>query len=222
MEIKKSQTANIEKNRGTFFKIGIIFSLSFLLLAFEYKNSGLTENTLGEFSLVAEMEEDVIIIRQETPKPPKPKLIAVINIAPDEVELEEEMEIPDMEFEENEGIEVPELDVEPTEVLPFFLHEIQEKPEFPGGEEALARFLNKNVEYPEICKENGITGKVIVRFVVSKTGRVKDVEIAKHADRELEKEVIRVVNLMPKWKPGSQNTKPVSVYFHLPINFNLE
>lgn len=222
MEIKKSYKANIEKNRSVFLKIGVILSLSFLLLAFEYKSVNTIEHFTFDNNYLGEVEKDMINVRIKPPEPPKPKIIEIKNIVPDNVEIEKELEIPESEISEEDGIELPELEIEIEDKLPFFGYEIQVQPEFPGGEEELDKFIKQNIKYPINCKENEIGGKVIVRFVVSKTGKVKNVEIAKHSDRELENEVIRVINLMPRWKPGTQNSKPVNVYFHLPIKFNIE
>jgi periplasmic protein TonB len=92
-------------------------------------------------------------------------------------------------------------------------------PEFPGGTEALKRFLLKNLRMPENNLEEGAQVKVIARFVVGADGRVRDIEIALPADDEFNAEVKRVIAKMPDWKPGSQNHRKVAVYFNLPVNF---
>jgi periplasmic protein TonB len=92
-------------------------------------------------------------------------------------------------------------------------------PEFPGGTDALKRFLIKNLRMPENNLEEGAQVKVIARFVVGADGRVRDIEITRPADAEFNAEVIRVIAKMPDWKPGSQNHRNVAVYFNLPVNF---
>jgi periplasmic protein TonB len=92
-------------------------------------------------------------------------------------------------------------------------------PEFPGGIEALKRFLLKNLRMPENNLETGEQVKVIARFVVGADGRVRDIEIIQAADADFNQEVRRVVGKMPDWIPGSQNHRNVAVYFNLPVNF---
>jgi protein TonB len=95
-------------------------------------------------------------------------------------------------------------------------------PEFPGGIEALKRFLLKNLRMPENSLEEGSQVKVIARFVVGADGRVRDVEITQAAGARFDAEVRRVISKMPDWKPGVQNHRTVSVYFSLPVNFVTE
>jgi len=92
-------------------------------------------------------------------------------------------------------------------------------PEFPGGPDALKRFLIKNLRMPENNLEEGAQVRVIARFVVGAGGRVRDIEITVPADAGFNAEVKRVISKMPDWKPGSQNHRNVSVYFSLPVNF---
>jgi protein TonB len=92
-------------------------------------------------------------------------------------------------------------------------------PEFPGGTEALKRFLIRNLRMPENNLEEGAQVKVVARFVVGADGRVRDIEITLPGDTEFNMEVKRVIAKMPDWKPGSQNHRNVAVYFNLPVNF---
>jgi len=92
-------------------------------------------------------------------------------------------------------------------------------PEFPGGIEALKRYLVRNLRMPESNLEPGSTVHVIARFVVGEDGKVRDIEIIKEADAVFNVEVKRVISKMPDWKPGSQNHRNVAVYFNLPVNF---
>jgi len=91
-------------------------------------------------------------------------------------------------------------------------------PEFPGGEGALARFMNRNLRQPEDM-EAGEKFVVVVQFIVDKTGNIADINIIQSARRDMDEEVTRVVKKMPKWKPGYQHNRAVPVYFNLPINF---
>jgi protein TonB len=92
-------------------------------------------------------------------------------------------------------------------------------PEFPGGIEALKRYLVRNLRMPESNLEPGSTVHVIARFVVGTDGKVRNIEIIREADAVFNAEVRRVISKMPDWKPGSQNHRNVAVYFNLPVNF---
>ena len=98
---------------------------------------------------------------------------------------------------------------------------VEEMPQYPGGEVALQRDLASKVVYPEIAKDNGVHGKVYVRFVINSLGEVDKVQIARPVDPLLDAEAIRVVKLLQKWTPGKQQGTPVSVWYTVPINFTL-
>lgn len=99
---------------------------------------------------------------------------------------------------------------------------VEQMPVFPGGDAALAKFLNNNIHYPSMAQENGIQGLVSVHFVVSATGSITDVQIIGAAKGGgLEEEALRVIKKMPAWKPGRQNGRNVAVYFTVPVNFRL-
>jgi len=99
---------------------------------------------------------------------------------------------------------------------------IEQMPQFPGGESELLAYIGKNLKYPMIAVENGISGRVTVRFVVSKTGDVDKVEVVRSLDPACDKEAMRVVRSLPRWIPGKQNGVNVSVYYTLPVTFKLE
>jgi protein TonB len=98
----------------------------------------------------------------------------------------------------------------------------EEMPEFPGGAKALAAFIRDNLRYPLAAREEEIEGKVIITFVVNAQGAIEGAEVRRGIGGGCDKEALRVVNAMPKWKPGRQQGKPVKVYFTLPISFRLE
>ena len=95
-------------------------------------------------------------------------------------------------------------------------------PEFPGGQGALLQYLSKSIKYPVIAQENGIQGRVSCSFVVEKDGSVTDVQVLRGVDPSLDKEAIRVITAMPKWKPGKQRGKPVRVKYTVPVTFRLQ
>ena len=102
----------------------------------------------------------------------------------------------------------------------FFI--VEEMPEFPGGELALRKYIANTVDYPEIAQENGIQGKVYVTFVVTRNGDIANAGIARSVDPSLDAEALRVVNSLPKWKPGKQRGQAVNVSYTVPINFVLQ
>lgn len=223
MELKKTPQADLDRNKGLFMLIGLVLVLGILLTAFEHRTGDGNVASLGVLG-DANLEEEIIpITRQEEvkpPPPPKQKVIEVIEIVEDDVEIEEELEMEDSEADETTEVEVIEIEEEESdEVFQFAV--IEDKPEFPGGMDKLNHFLNSTAKFPQIAKENGIEGKVYVQFVINKKGKVVNVTIARGVDPYLDKEALRVVNSMPNWKPGKQRGKAVSVSYIVPINFKL-
>lgn len=110
----------------------------------------------------------------------------------------------------------------PTDTTQEVITMAEVMPQFPGGEEEMYDFINKNLLYPKLAKENGIEGRVIVRFIVQKSGYIDKIEIIRKLGWGCDEEVLRMVQLMPKWSPGKVNGKPVAVYFTLPVTFKLK
>jgi protein TonB len=109
------------------------------------------------------------------------------------------------------------------EKAPEIFTVVEEMPEYPGGMGDLMKYLQNNINYPQVEKEAGIQGKVFVKFVVNPDGSISNTEVLRGVagGEGLSKEAVRVVKSMPKWKPGKQNGRTVPVYFNLPINFKL-
>ena len=99
---------------------------------------------------------------------------------------------------------------------------VEQMPQFPGGYEALFKYLSSNIKYPPMACENDIQGKVIVQFIVDKTGNVGEVKVVRSVDKELDKEAVRVCKSLPKFIPGRQNGQAVSVWYTLPVTFKLQ
>jgi protein TonB len=96
---------------------------------------------------------------------------------------------------------------------------VEDMPEFPGGQEGLQNYMQEHVVYPEIAKKDKIQGTVFINFTIAKDGNVKDAQVLRGVHPELDKEALRVINEMPKWKPGMQKGKPVNVSYNLPVRF---
>jgi protein TonB len=99
---------------------------------------------------------------------------------------------------------------------------VEQMPEFPGGSENMMRWLQKNLEYPSIARENNIEGKVIVQFIVDENGHCINFKVVKSPDPILSEAAVKTLTRMPKWKPGLQNGKPVKVAFTLPVSYKLQ
>ena len=110
---------------------------------------------------------------------------------------------------------MPEDDAELVQVVEVF-------PEFPGGSDSLYAYIARNIKYPEAAKKEKIEGRVFVTFVVEKDGQVSNAKILRDIGGGCGEEAIRVVNNMPKWKPGTQYGKPVRTQFNLPVSFQLQ
>ena len=116
--------------------------------------------------------------------------------------------------------DLKEVIVKETETKPYTM--VEQMPQFPGGEKELLSYISKNLKYPPVAAENGIQGKVYIRFVVSATGDVKDVQVVRSLDPYCDKEAVRVISSLPKWIPGRQNGRNVPVYYTVPITFKLQ
>ncbi len=101
------------------------------------------------------------------------------------------------------------------------LEVVEQMPTFPGGQKALLQYISDNIKYPSIAQENGIQGRVVVRFVVKRDGSVGEVQVLRGVDATLDKEAVRVVKSIPNFIPGKQNGHAVNVWFTLPVQFKL-
>lgn len=221
MEPKKSPEADLEKKKGLFFQIGLLFSLAAVFIAFEWKTYETKLEGFGPLDVGAIDEELPPITQQELkPPPPPPPPVVELEIVEDDVEIEEEVEI--LESEADQQTVVADIPVFQEEVIeePEIFTIVEEMPSFPGGDEGLIKYLNSNIKYPPMAKDAGIQGVVYVTFVIGPDGKVKDAKILRGV-RGLDDEALRVVKAMPSWKPGKQRGKSVSVQYNLPIRFTL-
>ena len=99
---------------------------------------------------------------------------------------------------------------------------VEQMPQFPGGEAALMKYLQSHINYPPTAAENNVQGRVVVQFVVDKTGKVGEVKVVRSVDKDLDKEAVRVCKSLPKFTPGRQNGQAVSVWYTLPVTFKLQ
>lgn len=227
MQLKKSPKASLEDKKFTYVLIGFVFVLSVCYVALEWTEKEVTKYEVADTDFLIEDEIEIQQTSQETPPPPPPPEIQTVEelvIVDDDKEVES-VEInteddKDQEIVIQAPIEVKQEEEEEPDVV-FVV--VETMPEFPGGQQALFKYLSENVKYPVIAQENGIQGRVICQFVVNKDGAIVDVEVVRSGgDPSLDKEAIRVIKSMPKWKPGKQRGKAVRVKYTVPVNFRLQ
>ena len=226
MQVKKSENASLEKDKLVYVLMGLVFTLSLVFVALEWTEKEVTKYEVTDTEFLFEEDMDIQQTTQETPPPPPPPAVQeveVLNVVEDNVETESiEVNAEDDKAEEVVIAAPVEAPVEEEEEEVVFVV-VESMPEFPGGQQALFKYLSENVKYPVIAQENGIQGRVICQFVVNKDGSIVDVEVVRSGgDPSLDKEAIRVIKSMPKWKPGKQRGKPVRVKYTVPVNFKLQ
>ena len=228
MEIKKSESANLEGKKLTWVLLGLIFALAAHFVAFEwtqYEKEGETGDIVDAGDIVLEEEIIPITMPEKKTVPPPPQAVSqaeVLNIVEDDAEIEETTIV--SAEDQSEFVEITDdvpIVVEEPEQEEQIFQVVENQPEFPGGMAELMKFLQKNIKYPSICQEQGIQGRVIEQFVVNTDGSIVDAQVMKPVNPYLDKEALRVVSIMPKWKPGEQRGKKVRVRFTLPITFRL-
>ena len=227
MEIKKSPKADLDSKKLTFTLIGLVVALFIVWRVFEYRSYD--KQNLDTFARQVEvMEEEMVeITKQEQPKPeiqtPKPQ-VTQIQVVEDDVEVEDidiNAEVDQNEILEEYVYEAPEIEDEDLQEEEVFLS-VEENPEFPGGPAKLLEYVQKNLKYPMMARESDIQGKVFVGFVVEKDGSVSNVKVLRGIGGGCDEEAVRVVQSLPKFKPGKQRGNPVRVAYTLPIVFKLQ
>ena len=234
IEIKKNPRHDLEKKRSTFLQIGFLLSFAIVFAAFEYKTP-IEETAVLDFDPLEELDEMIPITVQDKEKPKqeiKVKKLDLLDIMITEDEDEEDdLEIVDSEASEDDSYDIKDV-VEEEEVIdedtPFVrvenmpIFNPRKNRTYEEGLRDLFITMQKMTKYPIIAQENGIQGKVFVKFVVSKTGDITNVQVVRSVDPALDKEAIRVVRNLPKFKPGMQRNRPANVWFSGYISFVLQ
>jgi len=212
------------------FTVGVSAPVLLKVLAPEKKTRNVEVTSLADIKIDKPVENKV----EAPPPPPPPK--ATVKFTPPEVTTEEvdnEMKPVDAIKEanksigssDNDGTNDPnavEQDFKAVEEKEEPLTFVEQMPEFPGGTDAMMKYLYSNIRYPSIASEMGITGKVVLQFVVDKHGKIGAVKVLRSIGGGCDEEAIRVIKTMPGWKPGRQNGKEVPVWFTLPVSFQLK
>jgi len=199
-----------------------------MFIAFEWTKRDIKIDTSQAITDLV-FEEEIIPITEQpeqvAPPPPEaPSIAETLTIVDDDADVEETT-IATSE-ETNQAVEIKYVPVaveeeEPEEQTIFEV--VEQMPEFPnGGMAGLMQYLSKNIKYPTIAQENGTQGRVTVQFVVNRDGSIVDAKVLRGVDPYLDKEAIRVISSMPKWKPGMQRGKAVRVKYTVPVMFRLQ
>ncbi len=221
METRKSRNANLEDKRMLYFQIGITVATALALVAFEWTSLQTTTLCIDNDQSEGIIEQMVINTQREVPKPPPPRPVEVIQIVENTVEIKEisfegldvslDTEIPVYSWIE----ETPEED--PVILIP------EVWPSFQGGNlNQFRMYVARNLIYPKLSAENGVTGRVHLQFVVNKKGEVEDVVVLRGVNPDIDAEAIRVVRESPQWTPGRQGGMPVRVQYSFSIVFMLQ
>lgn len=238
MEVKKSVQADLEHRRTTGFLLGLIVALSLLLVALEF-TSNPADDASGDADF-DEMAQDYEMMPPEeqqeydapAPLVPVPALTERLNIVDEEVaaDIKEEGEkMQELSNTETEGLKnemvppddptAPTLDDDPNNPLHFQV--VERLPEFPGGPSELMKWLTKNLRYPTQALKQKQQGEVMVQFIINRDGTLTDFKVTKSAGTALDNEALRVMRMMPKWKPGEDHGRKCRTLFIIPVVFRI-
>lgn len=231
MEVKKSESANLERKRLLFFEIGLALSLCLALFAFEWQWGSDDEDEFDENSVetITQPDAPMSAISIEQPVIPAPQQIAPpqiassIQIVKNEVAVKQT--ITTAPTEADETTEIPEQTPPlPPAPLPddqvFF--KVDELPQFPGGDMALRTYLSNNIRYPKSAYNKKVQGIVYVQFIISKEGKVMSPRVAASLEPSLDSAALSIISKLPSWIPAKIATAPVNIAVTIPINFILD
>ncbi len=228
MTRKKNKKADLQRKRKLFFQIGMVLTLGLVLLAFEWPSVqgeskfDMKTETQGE----SEIDIPITVTEKEKHMPPPPPVPPEeFNKVPDDFEIDdkEAYNIEDVGIDPGEGINYKDI-VKKTEEKPEEIHVfVEEQPTFRGQEMIeFVKYVQKNIKYPELAKENKIQGKVYAKFVIEKDGSISNIEFPREIDPVLTSEVKRVLLGSEDFEPGKINGKPVRYNFAIPVTFKLK
>ncbi len=239
MEIKKSPKSDLRHYRLTFFLVGVVISLLALYAVLEWsgESSGneseqrnLLDELTHELDMIPLLKEDPIITAPKTKKKEEKKLEEIRVTDSEEANVVPELDNPEPMSEKqiDEQIPVDELKNDPLSLIEMTKQQkdsvfriVQALPEFPGGMVEFMKWLTKNLRYPPVAQRSKIQGTCRVSFIVNIDGSISDVKLERGFNQMCENEALRVVKLMPKWKPGIDEGKPTRTKIVIPIVFRL-
>ena len=208
MEVKKSPKANLENKKMFYRELGLILALGVILCAFEWSTSEKTESVIQQEE-AAPVEVEQVPVTTEAPPPPVDTDLFI------SLEDEADLGVEIMDY-------VAEVAEEVIEEAPIPYTLVEEKPSFNGGDaNEFTKWVFQNMVYPDVARENGISGRVTLQFTIETDGSLTNIRVLRGVDPSLDQEAIRVVSMSPKWTPGKQRDKAVRVTYNFPIYFQL-
>ncbi|MBN2662799.1 MAG: energy transducer TonB [Bacteroidales bacterium] len=223
MEAKKSPRSDLENYRSIFVLLGLIVSIGVVFISLSFTKEDVSVDVIN--NTTAFVDGDMVEITRQPPEvktPPPPKQVNQDFITL--VDNETEVKLFDFPIEKYDD---PTVFVDPNDVDDPFEFKVTDDPVIvaevmPEPMVNINSFISNNVKYPQLAIDNEIQGTVYIRFVVSKTGKVTDVEVYRGVDPILDEEAVRVVKSLPDFKPGLQGGRPVNVWYNVPIIFKLK
>lgn len=235
MEIKKNKSADLERGRWLRLLLGFFVSLALFLLVLEIPFPVSSDEDLSQ----AEMEDllyemDMLPLRSRE-EPPQVSSVKKQEPTLDQIEVvdkEEQDKEPETELQKEENVNRPEdvqqetaeektLPQPSLEQKPVDYLVVEVLPEYPGGPVEFMKWLTKNLRYPAEAIRKKVQGKVVAQFIVNDDGSITELKIIKSLNAACDQEALRVLRMMPKWKPGLQNDKPCRTMVAIPIVFRM-
>lgn len=226
MELKKSPKADLENKKGLLLEIGLVLSLLLVIGAFSYTIKERKIEDVSKDEVI--LEEEIVEITRQDEKPPEPPkkvemvvITDVLDIVTNDTKITTDIDF--AEFDEDIDI-VQQVAVAEEEVVEEEIFvKVEQMPSFQGGDlNTFRNWVQSKVKYPQVAQENGISGRVLISFVVEADGTLTKIEVLQSPDRSLADETIRVLKMSPKWKPGKQRNKAVRVKYTLPVDYRIQ
>ena len=235
MEQKKSPQADIEQRRTTGFLLGLIFVLAAFYVALEWNSVPASDDIdpldlsdlMHESELVPMSNVETTMMVEEKQQTQQGEQLRIVD---DEVELDPTDDPIEGEGDDDEtllaDLQQPDddkslaaLDVDPNNPLNF--HVVEDLPQYPGGAVEFMKWLTKTLQYPDAARRKKTQGKVVAVFYVEKDGSITGINVTQSLSPECDREALRVLRMMPNWKPGIQNDRPCRTKVCIPIVFKL-
>ncbi len=231
MEVKKSRGADLENLRVQGFLLGLVVVLAALFVALEWNSSDSGWAFFeADDDLEAEMELSplkrdkdeipMMLPQEQQVEQPKSEQLRLVD---DDVELTFEPEPVERPEEQKDQKAVDEDKPEVVDMYnePVDFRVVEDLPQFPGGASEFMKWLTKNLKYPASAQKKQVRGRVVAQFIVNTDGSVSDLELTEHLEAACDREVLRVLRMMPNWQAGVMNAKPCRTKVCIPIVFNL-
>ena len=239
VDVKKTYKADLDNRRASGFLLGLVVALSVFLVALEFTtlgglpeaDDGVLDDVSQDIEMVPAVNRENMVAASRGVKKGSSGRLKVVerkaeaqengNTRSDDVVLKGLLGIGLGEASDISSAAIKPVTVSGNDDNPLNFTVVERLPEFPGGYSALVQWLTKNLKYPVAAQRAKRQGTVLVSFIVNKDGSITDRKVVKSASPELDREALRVLRNMPKWKPGEDRGKPCRTYFCIPIVFKL-